>query len=420
MANGNSLSCCARHSAGKALIGGLILLVLLVPSLAGAQAPAPLVPEQPPRPSQPPPAQADVSAAQAGALNLSGLKAVLLVGAIDGDYGDWTQQEKQNMDLAAAELQANGVTVYKFYTPNTDWGQIKTAAQGAHFLLYRGHGIYWGAMPTPPVGGFMLRDQQFISPDDIRADLELAPNAIVMLYGCFTAGSSSNDPEPISSAEAQRRVAQYSDPFFDVGAAGYFANWYGNAFQWFVRYLFQGQTLAQAYQSYFDYNPDTVESYVLPGHDDMVMWLDKDSGSQGTEYNNAFAGLPDETLEGLFAPTAMRVSPQQVLYLAEDGFPAHSYSVLVTSTTATTFTWTASAAPQSWVSFSPQAGNSGQSFSVVITPTGKTAGDYQTTFSLAATPAVSQTVQNDQQAITVTLRVLDQVYRASLPAITTE
>ena len=120
------------------------------------------------------------------------------------------------MDLAAAELQANGVTVHKFYTPNNNWDAIKTAADGAHFLFYRGHGVYWSPMPTPAVGGFSLKNG-FVSSNDIRNDLNLAPNAIIMLYSCFSAGSSSIDGGPISSAEARRRVAQYSDPFLDIG-----------------------------------------------------------------------------------------------------------------------------------------------------------------------------------------------------------
>lgn len=45
--------------------------------------------------------------------SLPPLKAVLLVGPIDGDYGSWTQSEKENMDLAADELAAHGVEVHK-------------------------------------------------------------------------------------------------------------------------------------------------------------------------------------------------------------------------------------------------------------------------------------------------------------------
>jgi len=122
-------------------------------------------------------------------------------------------------------------------------------------------------------------------------------------------------------SEAQRRVAQYSDPFLDIGAAGYYANWYGNAFQMFIRYLFQGQTQAQAYQSYFDFNPSTVERYTHPDHPGMVMWLDKDDWD-GIQYNNAFSGLPNVTLMDLFLPTAMLVSPGPFLRLAEPVYPA--------------------------------------------------------------------------------------------------
>ena len=59
------------------------------------------------------------------------LKAVLIVGPIDGDDGNWTSYEKRDMDLAATGLQANGVTVHRFHTPDNDWEQIKSAAQGA-------------------------------------------------------------------------------------------------------------------------------------------------------------------------------------------------------------------------------------------------------------------------------------------------
>lgn len=258
-------------------------------------------------PSVPVQAQSTISSAAAGTpssvapthLDLPPLKAVLLVGPIDGDDGEWTRNEKANMDLAAAELEANGVTVYRFYTPNNDWTQITTAARGAHFLLYRGHGVYQGQMPHPTVGGFSLKNG-IIVPARIRADLQLAPNAIVMLYGCFTAGSSSADQVPITSAEAQRRVTEYARPFMDNGAAGYYANWYGDAFQMFVRALFAGQTLQQTYEAYFDYNQNTVERYAYPADATYVMLLDKDIDGEMIQYNHAFIGKPEQTLSGLF------------------------------------------------------------------------------------------------------------------------
>jgi len=204
------------------------------------------------------------------------------------------------MDLAATELAANGVTVSKFYTPANDWAQIRASADGAHFLFYRGHGVYWSDFPYPTVGGFYLKDH-FISPNDIRNDLNLAPNAIVVMSGaCFASGSSSVGEDVIDSEEARRRVAQYSDPFFDIGAAGYYSNWYGAAPQMFMRYLFQGMTLRGAYESFFDFSAGSVEWYTHPDHLQLALWLDKDYYGGETHYNNAFAGRPNRTLEMLF------------------------------------------------------------------------------------------------------------------------
>ncbi len=287
----------------------LVLITLLSITSIPVQAQSTLfnVSSMPPRLGAAPTAIVAPSAAAPTRLDLPPLKAVLLVGPIDGDDGNWTRGEKANMELAAAELEAYGVTVHRFYTPDNDWTQITAAARGAHFLLYRGHGVYQGLLPRPTVGGFNLKNG-VVSPAQIRADLHLEPNAIVMLYGCFTAGSASNDQEPITSAEAQRRVAEYAQPFIDMGAAGYYANWHGNAFQMFVRALFAGQTLQQTYEAYFDYNQTTVEYYTYPADATRVMWLDKDVDGDMIQYNYAFIGQPEQTLSGLFGSTGDTVA----------------------------------------------------------------------------------------------------------------
>ncbi len=396
----------------------LVALAFSVLMAAGVQAGQPLPhtsPEPPRAPAGIGPAPDEAAPPVSGALDLSGLTAVLIVGPIDGDTGDWTTQEKQNMELAAVELEANGVTVHRFYAPNNDWGQIVAAAEGAHFLFYRGHGVYWSPMPTPTVGGFALSGS-FVSSDMIRTDLDLAPNAIVMLYGCFTAGSSGNDETPIDSAEAQRRVAQYSDPFFDIGAGGYYANWFGDAFQKYVRYLFQGLTQKQAYESYFDFNPATVERYVHPNHPGLVMWLDKDFWSEQWQYNNAFAGLPDETLVGLFDVTAMELSPPVVGYMAEPGYPPETTTVSVESSTGETFSWTATVSPASpaWLEVTPLSGSSGQAMTVTLDPDGLAYDTYQASIRVLAG---STEIGDHDQTIAVTLYVVEQIYSTYLPLV---
>jgi len=396
----------------------LVLLALSVVIVASVQAnpPRPHTPPSPPlAPVQPGLALAGTAPLASRALDLPPLTAVLIVGPIDGDSGSWTIQEKQNMELAAVELETNGVTVHRFYTPDNDWEQITAAAEGAHFLFYRGHGIYWSPMPHPTVGGFALKDH-FVSSEQIRTDLHLAPNAIVMLYGCFTAGSSGIDNPPIDSAEAQRRVAQYSDPFFDIGVAGYYADWFGDAFQMLVRYLFQGLTLKEAYESFYDFNSATVERYTHPNHPELAMWLDKDFWDGKWQYNYAFSGLPDETLVDLFKVTKMELSTLMVSYMSEPIFPPRSYSVSVESTTTEMFAWTATVTPGglSWLNVMPLSGDSGEQITITLVPTALSYGIYQANIRVLAD---ASEIENNDQTIAITLYVVDRVHFTYLPLV---
>jgi hypothetical protein len=297
------------------LLTWLAFLLLLgsTCSVLWAAPPSESTPPEPPKPPEESLPGTAVSVAASHAVSVSNLKAILVVGPIDGNRGSWTTQEKVNMDLAAAELEAHGVDVHKFYAPNNDWDQIVAAADGAHFFLYRGHGVYWTSFPQPTVGGLALHGR-LVSSDDIRRDLNLASNAIVMLFGCFTAGSSSIDGHAIGSAEAQRRVVQYSDPFFAAGASAYYANWYGDAFQHFLRDLFRGMTLGDAYEAAWDFGNTTVERLARPDDSQLVLWLDKDFWNESWQYNNAFTGLPDRTLMDLFQVTGLGVAPPRMPY----------------------------------------------------------------------------------------------------------
>jgi hypothetical protein len=356
-------------------------------------------------------------AASSAPLDLPPLKAVLVVGPIDGDTGPQTIHEMANMDLAAAELEANGVAVHKFYPPHSDWDEIVVAAEGAHFFFYRGHGVYWTPPPSPVVGGFALSDG-LVAPEQVRYELKLAPNAIAMLYGCFTAGSTIVNDEfvTIDADEAKRRVAQYSAPFFDIGAGAYYANWYGDAFETLVRYLFQGMTLDQAYESLGDFNPLTVERYTHPEHPELAMWLDKDYWSDSWQYDNAFAGRRDQTLETLFGPPQVAVSPQTVVTLAEPLFDERTFSLRIGSTAPVTFHWTITptAADPTWLEVQPLQGSSGESVTVTIAPANLELGTYSASLEIVAD---DPTLGNYEQTIPVSLKVVEQVHTAYLPLV---
>ncbi len=393
-----------------------VLILLAFPTVGGVQAQGlqPHTPDLPPQtPQEVPSGEPVLQTTALTALNLPPLKAVLIVGPIDGDNGDWTRQEIANMELAAQELEKHGVTVYRFYTPNNNWDQIKSAANGAHFLFYRGHGIYWSDMPYPTVGGFGLKDR-FYSSADIQRDLKLAKNAIVMLYACFSAGSASNDTIPVTQAEARRRVGEYSQPFFALGAGGYFANWFGDAFQQYVRFLFEGKTLGQAYQSFYDYEASKTVQTTHPAFPSIPMWLGYDEWyNPKPQWNNAFVGDPNQTLESLFVP-AMQVSSQTVAAMLEPVSPPQTLSVQIAANNGATFNWSAAVvgSKPAWLNFTP-SGSSSQPMQITLQPVGA-AGTYEAQIQVSP---VGITLLNAPQIITVRLIQVNQIHRVMIPIV---
>jgi len=355
----------------RRLLVSTTLLALLLPAQVTTRA-ASATTSGPPRPPIAYPSGA-TSVQATTDLVTAPLKAVLLVGPIDGDEGDGTQQAVADMELAAAVLTAQGMTVHRFYPGDgSTFADIEAAATGAHFLLYRGHGVYDGTMPSPNVGGFSL-SSGYYSPDRIRESLHLAPNAIVMVYGCFAAGSSSapGDLRDIGIDEAVRRIAQYSDPFFDIGAGGYYSDWFGNAFEQFLIHLFAGKTLGQAYEAYFDFNASTVHRTTHSEHPSLMLWADKDYWGGYWQYNNAFAGLPDHTLEQLFPLSTLDGVPATVDFVAEVDSTVtvtpSTYTVTPINSSGTdALSWSLSQ-EEDWFTVGPLQGNTTESFT--ITPT---------------------------------------------------
>ncbi len=223
------------------------------------------------------------------------LKAVAIV----GDVEEHTSSFKQDMDRAVAVLQSRSVVVEKFYYGDRSftWRDIVTAATGAHFLLYMGHGVYWSGNCNQPtlVGGFYLGLNQFVHPDQIRSDLNgrMAHGAIVILsHVCFSAGQSACDPSGSPSQdEAARRVQMYAAPFVDIGLKAYFANNYFQSAENYVNLILADpatrKTVGDIFKSVYpnDSNKFRDLSYSKPEYD---MWLNGETGA----WHHAFVGIP--------------------------------------------------------------------------------------------------------------------------------
>lgn len=229
-----------------------------------------------------------------------GVKAVAIV----GEVGDHTQSFKDDMQHAVDALEAHGVTVHTFFYGDHEfgWSDIVAAANGAHFLLYMGHGIYWGgpcANPTE-VGGFYL-GSEYVSPDQIRNDLggKLADDSVVILsHACFSAGDTACDSQDtLTQAEAERRVRMYAAPFVDIGMEAYYANNYYYSAKNTVNLLLadfdQRKSAGEVFKSVYPFNANEFRDLTYPtaGYD---LWL---SGSTG-HWSDAFVGIPDYVFAG--------------------------------------------------------------------------------------------------------------------------
>lgn len=350
------------------------------------------------------------------------LKAVAVV----GDVGTATNNFKQDMDQAVAALQSHGVAVEKFYYGDRSftWADIVTAATGAHFLLYMGHGVYWGGSCTQPtlVGGFYLGPGQFVHPDQIRTDLNgrMASEAVVILsHVCFSAGQTACDPSGTPSQdEAARRVQMYAAPFVDIGLKAYFANNYFYSAENYVNRILADpvtrQTVGDIFKSIYPNDPGKFRdlSYPAPGYD---LWLNGDVGA----WHHAFVGVPSYRFTADLCELAPLPEVLTFTYnLATGALRPPSRTVTPTAPYCP-LTWTAVRSGD-WFTTTPTTGRT-PTDSLRIQPlttvlSGYTVGRYTGTVTVTVTDPPGTT--NSPQRITVTVDIVRPRLGNLPPALT--
>jgi hypothetical protein len=301
----------------------------------------------------------------AAAGSMAGLKAVAIV----GDVGADTASYRADMETAVQVLEDHGAAVSRFYYGQSsfNWAQIVAAAQGAHVMLYMGHGVYWNDQPPLVVGGFYLGNNQFVSPAQIRSDLAgvLSQDSLIIFsHACFTAGISGSDSSSVPQAEAARRVAMYAEPFVDIGMRAYFANNYNNSAAATLTAILDGKTMGDVFTSYAWFNPgDFVDlSYPEPGYD---LWLD---GHAPYSWNQAFVGIPGYVFS-LEMP-ALGDLPDELAFvysIPEQRLVPESYVLRPANVGSEAALQWAAAGDGSWFSVSPPSGTTPGTFQVAPT-----------------------------------------------------
>ncbi|MBX3029957.1 MAG: PASTA domain-containing protein [Chloroflexi bacterium] len=162
-------------------------------------------------PSAPPPQGSISDATDGTGSNCTGqpaYKAVIVVGPV----GSMTTKFKQWADQIAASAKDAGMKVCKVYTPNADAATVKKAAKGADLFVTLMHGNGYpkpnrtkqdgtgtSAPETASAHGLGLNaskgssTNKYYGADWVRQNIQLAPNAVVILsHMCFTAGNSED------------------------------------------------------------------------------------------------------------------------------------------------------------------------------------------------------------------------------------
>lgn len=338
-------------------------------------------------------------------------RAVVIVGPV----GDSTQTYINDAEKAAQVLEANGFQVERLYHPNATWDAVKEKMHGAQIVVYEGHGTttYGFALTIDPNDANKC---QIVSQQEIKDNIQLAPNAVVILsHACYSAGQSSSDPTPVDSGVARQRVQNYARTFLDIGAVAYFANNYFDAAEDYLAAMFDNpdQTMDYVFKNggYYWYNGKPLLTFSYDYNPDYTLYLLQDADDD--HWNRAFAGDTEAVVRDSIEPRQMQLSPTSIGYLTlPTGGPA-SYTIAINNAGSGNFAWTTAYTPTSsgWFTVAPLAGSSGQVITVTLDPGGHALGTYVGQVEVTAEGGTL----DPQQSVDVTLYVVDHIYSAYLP-----
>jgi flagellar hook assembly protein FlgD len=156
-------------------------------------------------------------------------KAVVVSGPVHG----LTSRYKGYAKAIADAAEAQGMDVKRVFHPYASKSRVKRMAQGADLFVYVGHGNGW-----PSSYGPFQEDTKNglgLDPDDpkkrgpntvvykganwLRANIELAPNAVVILsHLSYASGNASSGMAIPSRSVAVQRVDNFANGFLSIGA----------------------------------------------------------------------------------------------------------------------------------------------------------------------------------------------------------
>ncbi len=152
---------------------------------------------------------------------------------VSGPVHSLTYRYRDYARAIADAAEAQGMAVTRILYPNATKARVKAAANGADLFVYVGHGNGWpsafGPFQEDTKNGLGLNPSDpakrttynvvYKGANWLRANIELAPNAVVILSHLSYASGNASSGMPIPTrAVAVQRVDNFANGFLSIGA----------------------------------------------------------------------------------------------------------------------------------------------------------------------------------------------------------
>ena len=234
-----------------------------------------------------------------------GPKVVIIVGATHAA----TDRYRSFADAAYAEATRYTANVVKVYSPNATWAAVKSATVGASIVIYFGHGNGWPS-PYPRDATYSTKDGFGLNATAGNGDfnnkyygepyvsqLDLAPNAIVMLHHlCYAAGNSEPGAAQPTLSVAQQRVDNYGAGFLRTKARVVLADGHRGPNEYLRAIFTTSQTVEQLWRSASNANGN-VTSFASVRTAGATAFMDPETPTSG--FYRAIVGDPNLTTNAI-------------------------------------------------------------------------------------------------------------------------
>ena len=264
------------------------------------------------------------------------------VAIIVGPTGALTDSYRSSADTVASAATAAGATVVKVYSPNATWANVKNAVNGADIVVYMGHGSGypnpynttettgktngWGLNRTTTNGdgdswsstmvycgerallGTLTSgdgDQWTYCGGSANNDgiTPAAGFAMIYAHACYTAGAGEPTEATQTEATYLARVKNYSTAPLRLGAGAYFATISDEARLVTGILTSPGASYGEIFRSSRNFSASALRSFAHADVTGNTIWL------QNNGYHHAFAGDPNRTPSGSYAPRVVARYP---------------------------------------------------------------------------------------------------------------